>query len=115
MTIWQTVNSALAGLGIRTANNRLVLKTGEKLPDQYLTFQLISAGPEAHIDDHETARSYLVQLNLWSRSGFESFPDVETAMLAAGFYFQAERDMDYNENTSHYGQSKDFLFYEEKE
>ncbi len=115
MTIWQKVKDALAGLAIKTANNRLTLKTGETWPDQYITFQVPSAGPEKYIDDHETARSYLVQLNLWSRSGFESFPDVETAMLAAGFYFQAERDMDYNDNTGHYGQSKDFLFYEEKE
>ena len=65
-----------------------------------------------------TLRNYtplkLVQLNLWSRNGFESFPNVEAAMLAAGFLFQAERDMDYNENTGHFGQSKDFLFYEEK-
>ena len=115
MTIWQKVKDALAGLGIKTANNRLTLKTGETWPDQYITFQVISAGPEEHVDDHETARSYLVQLNLWSRSGFESFPDVETAMLAAGFYFQAERDMDYDEKTGHYGHSKDYLYYEEKE
>ena len=116
MTIWTRVNSALSSLGVRTANGRLILKTkDDPWPDQYITYQVISGGPQEHIDDHETARSYLVQLNLWSRSGFESFPDVETAMLAAGFFFQAERDMDYNEKTGHYGQSKDFLYYEEKE
>jgi hypothetical protein len=114
-TIWARVNSALSGLGVRTANGRLILKTkNDPWPDQYITFQVIAAAPEEHVDDHEIGRAHLVQLNMWSRNGFESFPNVEDAMLTAGFLFQAERDMDYNENTGHYGQSKDFLYYEEK-
>ena len=113
-TIWARVRSALSGLGVPVENNKLVLKTGETWPDRYITFQVISTIPEEHVDDHEVLRNHLVQLNLWSINGFESFPDVEAAMLAAGFLFQGERDMDMEE-TGHYGQSKDFLFLEEKE
>jgi len=113
-TIWARVRSALSGLGVPVENNRLELQTGETWPDRYITFQAISAVPEEHVDDREVLRSHLVQLNLCSKNGFESFPDVEAAMSAAGFLFQSERDMDYTE-TGHYGQSKDFLFMEEKE
>ena len=114
ITIWSRTLSALSGLGVPVENNRLVSQTGEALPDRYITFQVISTVPEGHVDDHEVLRNHLVQLNLWSKDGFESFPDVEAAMTAAGFLFQSERDMDYTE-TGHYGQSKDFLFMEEKE
>lgn len=113
-TIWARTKAALAGLGLPVENNRLVSQTGEVLPDRYISFQVISTAPEEHVDDHEVLRNHLVQLNCWSKDGFESFPDVEAAMLADGFLFQAERDMDYTE-TGHYGQSKDFLFMEEKE
>ena len=112
LTIWARVKSALAGMGLPVENNRLLGKKGEKLPDRYITYQVISTVPEAHVDDREVLRSYLVQVNLWSRDGFESFPDVEAAMSAAGFLFQAERDMDFTD-TDHFGQSKDFLFIEE--
>lgn len=113
-TIWARVRDALSGLGVPVEKDVLVTQTKEAIPAQYITFQEIAAAPEAHVDDREISRSHLVQLNLWSIDGFESFPDVEAAMLAAGFLFQGERDMDMEE-TGHYGQSKDFLFIEEKE
>lgn len=112
-TIWQRVTDALSGLGIPVHNARLIAEAAE-LPEKYITFQVIAAAPEDFVDDREISRNHLVQLNMWSTPGFESFPDVEAAMSAAGFAFQAERDMDRAE-TGHYGQSKDFLFVEDKE
>lgn len=115
MTIWAAVRSALAGLGLSVETNRRITQSGEDLPDRFLSFQEIAAVPEEHVDDHEIVRAHLVQINLWSRDGFENFPDVEAAMKAAGFLFQAERDMEYDKETGHFGQSKDFLLWEEKE
>ena len=113
-TIWQRVFDALGSLGVPVEKTKLVLETGAQKPEQYITYQVITTTPEGFADNREILRSHLVQLNLWSIDGFESFPDVEAAMLAAGFLFQGERDMDMEE-TGHYGQSKDFLFLEEKE
>lgn len=113
-TIWARVRDALSGLGVPVEKDVLVLESEAAVPARYITFQEIAAAPKAHVDDREISRAHLVQLSLWSIEGFESFPDVEAAMLAAGFLFQGERDMDMEE-TGHYGQSKDFLFLEEKE
>lgn len=107
--------TALANLGLRTEPIDLILGSKEVLPDKYLTFQVISTAPDKHAEDREIARAHLVQVNLWSRKGFEAFPDVEGAMSAAGFLFQGGRDMEFDNDTGHYGQSMDFLFYEEKE
>lgn len=115
MTIWERINNALSGLGIPVGNIRLFLASKEPLPDQYVTFQVITAVPERFVDDGEVVRSYLVQINCWSRFGFQSFPDVEVAMVAAGFSFQASRDMKFEDDSGHYGHSMDFIFEEDKE
>jgi len=115
MTIWARVKAALDGLGLPTGNMRLFLASDKPLPARYLTYQVIVTSPEWHVDDKEVIRSYLVQINCWSQDGFENFPNVEGAMRAAGFYFQAARDMAFEDKTGHYGQSMDFEFYENKE
>lgn len=115
MTIWARVKAALSGLGLPVGNIRLFLASDKPLPERYLTYQVIVAVPENHVDDKEVIRSYLVQINAWSKDGFERFPDVEGAMREAGFYYQASRDMAFEEKTGHYGQSMDFRYYENKE
>ncbi len=55
------------------------------LPDQYVVHQLITSPAEEHADNVETARSYTVQVTIWSKSGLVAIPDVDTAMIAAGF------------------------------
>lgn len=113
-TIWNRVNEALSGLGVRVANNRLVMESDERFPERFFVFQEITASPEEHFDDIETVREHLVQVNCWSRNGFEAFPDVESAMKAAGFVFSAARDLGFDNETGHYGRNMDFLFYEER-
>ncbi|MGI6260025.1 MAG: hypothetical protein ACOYKC_09235 [Anaerolineaceae bacterium] len=117
MKIWERVEAALAGIGmeIPVANNRLILNTGEDWPDRYIVYQVISSSSERHVDDREIERSHLVQVNMWSKNGFLNFPDVEGAMLSAGFSYDAGRDMEYDNETGHYGRSEDYLFIEEKE
>lgn len=117
MTIWERVEAALAGIGaeIPVANNQLILQTGEAWPDRYIVYQVITSSPERHVDDREIERSHLVQVNMWSRNGFQSFPDVEAAMTGAGFFFDNGRDLEFDNETGHYGRNEDFLFVEEKE
>lgn len=109
MSIWETVQTALTGLGLPLAANTMILSTGEEYPDQYILYQLISNPPEHHADDAEKLRSYLMQVSVFSRDGLATIPtQVETAMLAAGFTRVAGRELPYNQQTRHYGHAADF-------
>ncbi len=115
MTIWARVKAALTGLGVPMAANAFVAAEGAERPDVYLVYFLIVSPPLQHADNKETLREYAVQVSIYSRSGLASLPDVEGAMLAAGFMFETQRELPYNPETRHFGLAMDFNFVEEKE
>lgn len=115
MTIWARVKAALQGLSVPMAANAYIPATGEERPDQYLVYFLIVSPPLQHADNHETLREHAVQVSIYSRSGLTGLPDVENAMLAAGFMFEGQRELPYNPETRHYGLAMDFNFVEDKE
>lgn len=80
------------------------------LPSQYVTYQLVTGSPEQHADDAETERSYLVQVTIWSTGGLVSLPNVDAAMLAAGFQKSDERQLPQDPDSGHYGLAKDFSY-----
>ncbi len=82
------------------------------LPDQYVVHQLITSPAEEHADNVETARSYTVQVTIWSKSGLVAIPDVDTAMIAAGFFKSDERQLPKDPDSGHYGLAKDFVYLE---
>jgi hypothetical protein len=82
------------------------------LPDTYIAYQLITGTPEQHADDAETHRSYLVQVSIWSKAGLANLPNVNAAMLAAGFEKSGERQLPQDQETGHYGLAKDFVYLE---
>lgn len=106
------VFDALKALGVPVARGRL--KTSGSYPVEYLVFQVISVPPEAHADDQEKARGYLVQVNHFSQSDFALEPQIESAMIGAGFRYAAGRELGEQE-TGHAGYSSDFYFYDAKE
>ncbi len=83
---------------------------GASLPDQFVVHQLITGSPEQHADDAEVERGYRVQVTIWSRSGLASLPDVDTAMIAAGFIKSAERQLPQDTETGHYGLAIDYSY-----
>ncbi|RPH60008.1 MAG: hypothetical protein EHM81_07100 [Chloroflexi bacterium] len=90
-TIFERVKTALATLSpIQYALDSMMM-TGGDLPDQYLVYNLPNAAPVAHFDDQEAARRYQVQVAIYSRAGLVSLPNVDAAMLAAGFTRSSER------------------------
>lgn len=115
MTIWERISAALEPLGLPVAQGALKPSAGGAFPDRYLVCQVISAPSEEFADNREFKRLYLVQVNSWSRDGFLGFPDVEGAMLAAGFTYADSRDLPLSNDTGHYGQGIDFYFSEDKE
>lgn len=113
MGIWSITQTALSGIGIPTAAGKYIDAVGE-LPDQFVVYRLISDPPVQHADDAETLRSYRIQVSAYSRTGLETLPDIDAAMLAAGFTRAGGSELPYNEGTRHYGRYTDFIFLEDR-
>lgn len=106
-TIFETVKGALDTLGVPYGMGTY-LGTGE-LPDQYMVYSLVSAVPAQRADDAEAHRSYRVQVSLYDRNGLADLPDVDAAMMAAGFEKGPERQLPHDQESGHYGLAKDFF------
>jgi hypothetical protein len=109
-TIFERVKTALNTISPSVPFSLAPYKSATTLPDQFLAYQLIAGTPEQSADDAETERSYLVQVSVFSRTGLVSLPDVDTAMLAAGFNKGRERQLPQDPQTGHYGLAKEYTF-----
>lgn len=114
-TIFQRVNDALVTLSpaIPFGMDTLLQTGNSSLPSQYITYQLISGVAEEHADNVETKRTYRVQVNIMSTSGLDVLPNVNAAMLAAGFTKGPERQLPKDDATGHYVLAKDFFYLED--
>jgi len=112
MTIWERVKTALTGLGVPMAANVYISGTGNELPNLFLTYFLVSSPPEQHADDAETLRSYRMQISIYQRAGLVSLPDVDSAMVAAGFTRGPQREIPYNQLTRHFGLALEYVYLE---
>jgi len=112
--IWERVEAALSGLGVDMAANQFMTDSPDDLPDEFIVYQMISDPPEQHADDAETLRVYRVEVSYYSRSGFSGMPDIEAAMLAAGFRRAPAREVPYSPETRHYGLAMDFNYLDEE-
>lgn len=113
-SIWEITNAALSGLGVELAANALVRETPGSLPDQFIVYQMISSPPEQSANNVETLRSYRMQVTVYNRAGLISLPDVESAMVTAGFSKSMFRELPYNQLTRHYGLAMEFIYLEEE-
>lgn len=110
-TIFERVETALDTLS-PAVPFALAPYVGETLPDTYIAYQLIDSPPEDHADNVEIARSYLVQVSIYSRAGLVSLPNVDAAMTAAGFTKGPMRQIPKDQTTGHHGLAKDYVFLE---
>jgi hypothetical protein len=111
-TIFERVESALATLSPAVPFALAPYKSSGTLPDQYIAHQLIDSPPEQHADNAEVTRSYLVQVTVWSVTGLVALPNVDAAMLAAGFMKGNFRQLPQDPQTGHYGLAKDYVYKE---
>lgn len=109
-TIFERVHTALGTISPAVPFNPAPYKSKTTLPDVYLTYQLIVDTPEQSADDVETERSYLMQVSIFSRAGLVSLPDVDTAMLAAGFKKGQRRQLPQDPQTGHYGLAQEYTY-----
>lgn len=107
-TIFEQVEDVLDTLTGVSYGMGTYLCTGE-LPDRYMVYTLIDGVPSQHADDAETQRTYRVQVDIYDRAGLANLPDVDTAMLAAGFTKGPERGLPRDNDSGHYGLSKDYF------
>lgn len=106
-TIFEQVEDALEPLGVPFGMSTF-LSDGE-LPDRYMVYTMIDGVPSQHADDAETQRTYRVQISIYDRNGLTNLPDVDAAMLAAGFEKGSERQLPREEALDHFGLAKDYL------
>lgn len=112
-TIFERAETALNTLsGITNAMERMLMASGD-LPDIFLTYSLVSSTPVFHLNNTEAGRNYVVQVSIFSRAGLVTLPNVDAAMLAAGFRRANERALPRDTQSGHYHLAKDFNFYEE--
>jgi hypothetical protein len=114
-TIFERVNAALNTLSPAVPFAMAPYKSSGALPVTYIAYQLIVDLPEQSADNVETERSYTVQVSIYSTAGLVSLPNVDAAMLAAGFFKDDERPIPQDMETHHYGLAKDYVYFESKE
>lgn len=113
-TIFERVNTALSGLSPAIPFAMEVYKQvgSSSLPVQFITYQMIFSDSVEHADNVEVSRAYHVQVNIMSTTGLNSLPNVDAAMIAAGFSRGPERTLPQDQETGHYILSKDYLYFD---
>ena len=111
-TIFERTATALATIApaIPHALGQLLTPAGVALPATFIVYQEITGDPEQHADDAEIARTYRIQVSIYSKGGLVTLPDVDTAMLGQGFRKGPERQLPYNQETKHFGLAKDYFY-----
>jgi hypothetical protein len=113
MSVFADVYTALASLGLPLAANIYQAAEGIKLPDRFLVYSLIASPPVQAADNVEKLRANYIQVSLYDRSGLNNPPDIDSAMVAAGFVRGSRREMPYNQLTGHFGLAMEYVILEE--
>ncbi len=114
VTIWERIKDALTPLYEPMAANQYLVESYADLPDRFLVYQMVSDPPRQHADNLEVSRLYRVQVTIYDRHGLANLPDIEGAMLSAGFTRAGSLELPYNRQTRHYGLAADFFFLDEE-
>jgi hypothetical protein len=106
ITIYEKTSAALTVLNVPFAMNTYL----GNLPDQYIVYQLITNPAAQHADDEETLRVFRMQVSIYNKDGLINLPDVDGAMLAAGFKKGPGRELPYDRDTGHFGLAHDYIY-----
>lgn len=113
-TIFESAAAALATLNVPYANQIYLPETGTALPNVFMVYSLVSSIPQQAADDTEKMRTNRVQVSVYSRSGLVSLPNVDSAMVAAGFKRSAKNQLPFNRETRHYGLALEYIYLEDE-
>lgn len=112
--IWDITQDALTSLGLPMAASVYQSASGVDLPNVFMVYFLVSAPPTQHADNAETLRDFRMQVSYYSRTGLEGHPDIDAAMVTAGFRRGPQRELPYNQLTRHYGLALEYLYLNEE-
>lgn len=115
ITVWERTNTALTPLNVPYAASKLQIESGEEYPDLFMVYFSLPSTPEQHADDKETLRSYTMQVNVFSCDGLINLPDVDGAMMAAGFTKGNVIEIPIDPETGHYGLGTEYLYSESED
>jgi hypothetical protein len=114
MTIWERVQAALSILSIPMGQSVYIPATPGAWPNLYLVYLSVDGVPAMEADDAEIERRYRVQVSIYSRTGLANLPNIDGAMIAAGFQKGPERELPYDHQTRHFGLAKDYFYLEQE-
>jgi hypothetical protein len=109
-TIFERVSTALATLSPVIPYALAPYLSNAEFPDTFIVYQLIDSVPVIQADNVEVSRSKTIQVTIYSRAGLVNIPNVDAAMLAAGFMKSAERQIPKDED--HHALALDYVYYE---
>lgn len=111
--IFQKTATALATLSpaIPYALDVYLKSDAGDLPATYITYSLIDSTVEQSADNVEKLREYVMQISIYSTAGLASLPNVDAAMIAAGFVKGSERQLPRDAETRHFGLATDYHYY----
>ena len=107
-TIYEKVLTALTPLGVPFAWMKYIPATGNDLPDLFLVALPVSDTALQTADDIETLRLNRIQISIYNRAGLVGLPDVDTAMVNAGFMKSRGGPLAFDDISKHFGIYKEF-------
>jgi len=113
MNIFARVRSALLPLGLPAYPDKVIVNSGQTIPDEFLVYFMVANVGEQFADGSELLRQRTVQVTVYKRNGLTTLPNVKGAMITAGFQPGPERQIPLNDETGHYGWSMDFNYLED--
>ena len=104
-----TALTTLSGVEFAADANRSALS--EPLPDLFIVYSRITSPIANYFDNKAQLRFVTMQLSIFSRDGLDDLPDTDTAMQNQGFSVSTETDLPYNDETRHYGVSREYTIH----
>ena len=108
MSVYSITAAALDALDPIPNAMGVMLGSGGEFPEEYIVYTQIAGVSRQNADNREQERAYTIQVSYYSRNGLAEMPDIDGAMLAAGFQKGPERELPFNETTLHHGIAKDY-------
>jgi hypothetical protein len=115
--IYEKIYNTLAPLGY-TIREQGTFKSGETLPESFITFLIVDSPNDTHYDNLPTSTTYRMQITLYSQkpSVIQSAnTTIKGLMLPAGFVRASGRSLPFNQDTGHYAWTQDYKLFETEE
>lgn len=112
--IYNLISNTLSSLGY-SVREQGSYKSGETLPETFITFLIIDSPGVGYADNRSTGRSTRVQISLYSKKPNivqNADSNIKNLMLNVGFMRMGGGALPFDKETGHYSWRTDFKYYE---